>query len=104
MSLKIRLARGGAKKRPFYRIVVAKSASKRDGGAIDQIGYYDPLTDPATVKIDEEKALLWLGRGAQPSDTAAYLLKGQGIMDKFTEAKASARAEVDAAKAAKASA
>ncbi len=101
MPVRIRLTRMGAKKRPFYRIVVAKSASKRDGGTIDQIGYYDPLTDPATVKIDETKALLWLNRGAQPSDTAAYLLKGQGILDKFTEGKAEVRA---AAKAAKASA
>jgi small subunit ribosomal protein S16 len=69
----------GAKKRPFYRIVVADAAAPRDGRFIDQIGYYDPLTDPATVKIDAEKAQLWLQRGAQPTETAASLLKKQGI-------------------------
>jgi small subunit ribosomal protein S16 len=77
----------GAKKRPFYRIVVANSTSPRDGRSIDEIGYYDPLTDPATVKVNEEKALMWLQRGAQPSDTATYLLKQQGIMDRFQEQK-----------------
>lgn len=79
MAVRIRLKRLGAKKRPFYRIVVAESSAPRDGRFIDQIGYYDPLTDPSTVKIDVEKAKLWLSRGAQPSDTAAHLLKGQGI-------------------------
>jgi small subunit ribosomal protein S16 len=79
--------RMGAKKRPFYRIVVANSASPRDGRAIDQIGYYDPLTDPATVKIDAEKAVLWLQRGAQPSDTTADLLKKAGVMDQYQEAR-----------------
>jgi small subunit ribosomal protein S16 len=92
LPVKIRLTRMGAKKRPFYRIVVMNSTSKRDGRSIDQLGFYDPLTDPATVKIDEEKALLWLGRGAQPTETTADLLKKQGIMDRFQEAKAAAKA------------
>jgi small subunit ribosomal protein S16 len=81
----------GAKKRPFYRIVVAPSASPRDGRSIDEIGYYDPLTDPSTVKVNEEKALMWLQRGAQPSDTAAYLLKREGVMDRFEAEKSRAK-------------
>jgi small subunit ribosomal protein S16 len=82
----------GAKKRPCYRLVVANSTAPRDGRFIETLGYYDPLTDPATVRVDEDKAILWLSRGAQPSDTAAYLLKQQGILDKFQEKKA-AKAE-----------
>ncbi len=92
MPVRIRLTRMGCKKRPFYRIVVAKSTSPRDGGTIDQIGYYDPISPDKRVEIDEEKALLWLSRGAQPSDTAAYLLKGKGILAKHEEARAAARA------------
>lgn len=79
--VKIRLKRMGMKKRPFYRIVVANSTSPRDGRHIDQIGYYDPLTDPATVKIDADKARMWLQRGAQPTDTAADLLRKQGLLE-----------------------
>ena len=79
--VKIRLKRMGMKKRPFYRIVVANSTSPRDGRHIDQIGYYDPLTDPATVKIDADKARMWLQRGAQPTDTAADLLRKQGLIE-----------------------
>lgn len=89
MAVRIRLTRMGAKKRPFYRIVVAHGASKRDGRSIDQLGWYDPLTDPATIKLDEEKTRLWLGRGAQPSDSVAQLLKRQGLL----EAKAPAGSE-----------
>jgi small subunit ribosomal protein S16 len=81
--VKIRLKRMGAKKAPFYRVVVADSRSPRDGRFIEEIGYYNPLTEPATVKIDEEKALKWLSRGAQPSDTVKHLLKREGILDKF---------------------
>jgi small subunit ribosomal protein S16 len=88
MPVRIRLRRMGAKKRPFYRLVVANSTSPRDGRFIETLGYYDPLTEPATVKVDEEKAILWLSRGAQPSDTAEFLLKKQGILDKFQEQKA----------------
>jgi len=82
MATKIRLRRIGAKKAPFYRVVVADSRSPRDGKFIEEIGYYDPTTNPATIKIDEEKALKWLNDGAQPSDTAKALLKAQGILAK----------------------
>ncbi len=83
MATKIRLKRMGAKKRPFYRVVVADARSPRDGRFIEEIGYYDPATDPATVKIDEELALKWLGDGAKPSDTVKSLFQKQGIMEKF---------------------
>jgi small subunit ribosomal protein S16 len=78
----------GAKKRPFYRMVVAHSASPRDGRFIDMLGHYDPLTDPSTIKVDEEKALLWLSRGAQPTESAESLLKRVGILEKFQAQKA----------------
>ena len=87
MAVKIRLKRMGAKKAPFYRIVVADARSPRDGKFIESIGYYDPVTTPANVKIDEEKALEWLGNGAQPTDTVKNLFSKQGIMKKFAEAK-----------------
>jgi small subunit ribosomal protein S16 len=83
VATKIRLKRMGAKKRPFYRVVVADARSPRDGRFIEEIGYYDPATDPATIKIDEELALKWLGDGAKPSDTVKSLFKKQGIMEKF---------------------
>ena len=72
----------GAKKRPFYRLVVADSRSPRDGRFIEQLGYYDPLTDPATIKIDNEKVSRWLAQGAQPSDAARSLLKREGILER----------------------
>lgn len=80
MAVKIRLRRMGAKKAPFYRVVVADSRYPRDGRFIEEIGTYNPLTDPATVKIDAELAKKWLGNGAQPTDTVKALLKKQGIM------------------------
>jgi small subunit ribosomal protein S16 len=79
MAVKIRLKRMGAKKKPFYRLVVAESRAPRDGRFIEEIGYYDPLTEPATVKIDTEKAQKWLATGAQPSETVRSLLQRQGI-------------------------
>lgn len=82
--VKIRLQRVGRKKKPAYRIVVAESRAPRDGAFIEIIGHYDPLTDPATVVIHEEKALKWLRQGAQPTQTVANLLKKQGISDKPT--------------------
>lgn len=83
MAVKIRLRRMGAKKAPFYRVIVADSRSPRDGRFIEEIGYYNPITEPADVKIDEEKAIKWLKTGAQPSDPVKKLFKKAGIMDKI---------------------
>lgn len=78
MAVKIRLRRMGQKKAPFYRIVVADSRYPRDGRFIEEIGYYNPMTDPAEVKIDDEKAKDWIAKGAQPTDTVRALLKKNG--------------------------
>ncbi len=78
--VKIRLKRMGAKKSPFYRVVVADSRYPRDGRFIEEIGTYNPLTDPATINIDAEKANKWLGNGAQPTDTVRALLKKSGVL------------------------
>ena len=80
MSVKIRLKRMGSKKRPFYRIVVADSRSPRDGRFIEEIGTYNPLTDPATVNIDAEAVKKWISNGAQPTDTVKALLKKSNII------------------------
>ena len=80
MAVKIRLTRMGKKKNPFYRIVVADQRSRRDGAPIEEIGYYDPMTNPANVKIDAEKATKWLNNGAQPTDTVRALLKKNEII------------------------
>ncbi len=72
----------GAKKRPYYRLVVADARSPRDGRFIEQLGTYDPLTDPATIKIDAEKVNRWLSQGAQPSDAARSLLQREGILER----------------------
>ena len=85
--LKLRLRRMGAKKKPSYRLVVADSRSPRDGAFITIVGHYNPMTEPETIAIDEEKALNWLKQGVQPTATVARLLKKQGIMDKFTTIK-----------------
>lgn len=77
----------GAKKRPFYRLVVADSRAARDGAFIDTLGYYNPVAEPVELQIDEEKALDWLRKGAQPSDTAKSLLQRTGVMDKFAESR-----------------
>lgn len=87
MAVKIRLKRMGSKKRPFYRVVVADSRSPRDGRFIETVGTYNPLVDPAEVKLNEELVLSWLNNGAQPSDTVKNLLSNAGIMKKFHEAK-----------------
>ena len=87
MSVKIRLKRMGSKKRPFYRIVVADSRSPRDGRFIETVGTYNPLTDPETVTLKEEKGMNWLNNGAQPSDTVRNILSRNGVMKKFHEAK-----------------
>ena len=81
MAVKMRLRRPGAKKAPFYRVIVADSRSPRDGRFIEEIGYYNPLTNPAEIKIDAEKAKKWLGNGAQPTETVKSLLKKSGIVD-----------------------
>ena len=81
MSVKIRLKRMGMKKMPFYRVVVADERAPRDGRFIEEIGYYNPMTEPATVKIDAEKAQQWIKNGAQPTDTARTLLKKSGIIE-----------------------
>jgi len=78
MSVKIRLRRMGAKKAPFYRLVVADSRYPRDGRFIEEIGYYDPMTNPATVKVDDEKVQKWLANGAQPTETVKSILTKNG--------------------------
>ena len=81
MAVKMRLRRLGAKKAPFYRVVVADGRFPRDGRFIEEIGYYNPMTNPAEIKIDAEKAKKWLGNGAKPTDTVKALLKKSGIVD-----------------------
>lgn len=78
--VKIRLKRMGANKKPFYRVVVADSRFPRDGRFIEEVGYYNPLTEPPVIKIDEEKANKWLANGAQPTDTVKALFKKAGII------------------------
>ena len=82
MAVKIRLRRMGAKKAPFYRVIVADERSPRDGKFIDEIGYYNPLRDPAEIKIDSEKAQAWIKNGAQPTPTVKALLEKSGAIEK----------------------
>ncbi|NMP24606.1 30S ribosomal protein S16 [Sulfobacillus harzensis] len=89
--VKIRLRRMGAKKRPFYRVVVADSRSPRDGRFIEEIGYYDPTKEPAVIKIDEEKAIRWINNGAQPTDTARSLLRKTGVLNRVHQLKQQAK-------------
>ena len=81
MAVKIRLRRMGAKKAPFYRVVVADSRSPRDGRFIEEIGYYNPMTNPADIKVDVEKAKKWIEDGAQPTESAKSILKKSGVID-----------------------
>ncbi len=99
MAVKIRLKRMGAKKRPFYRIVVADSRFPRDGRFIESLGHYNPCVEPSELKIDSERAKLWLGRGAQPTETAGALLKREGIIERrqATESKKTATTAPEAA-------
>ncbi|MDE5412994.1 MULTISPECIES: 30S ribosomal protein S16 [Alkalihalobacterium] len=83
MAVKIRLKRMGSKKAPFYRVVVADSRAPRDGRFIEEIGTYNPLTQPAKVEIKEEKALDWMLKGAKPSDTVRNLFSKAGLMEKL---------------------
>lgn len=85
MAVKIRLRRMGAHKAPFYRIIVADSRSPRDGRFIDEIGYYNPLEEPAVIKIDEDKAAKWVKNGAQPSDIVKKLFDRTGITEKLSK-------------------
>lgn len=87
MAVKLRLKRMGAKKRPYYRIVAADSRSPRDGKFIEVVGTYNPITEPAEVKVNEELAIKWLKNGAIPTDTVRDLFSKQGIMKKFHESK-----------------
>ena len=87
MAVKLRLTRMGKKKQPMYRVVATDSHTKRDGEYIELIGTYNPLTRPATIKLDEEVALKWLNNGAIPSDTVRNLLSDAGIMKKFADSK-----------------
>lgn len=91
--VKIRLRRMGAHKKPFYRIVVADSRAPRNGRFIEEIGYYNPISEPKVVNVNEEKALKWLLTGAQPSDTVKVLFKKNGLLEKFDAAKAERKAK-----------
>ena len=85
MAVKLRSQRFGSKKKPFYRIVATDSRNPRDGRFIEVVGTYNPLTNPATIKFDEEKVLKWLGNGAKPTDTVKSLLTKERIIEKFNE-------------------
>ena len=87
MSVKIRMRRLGSKRKPFYRIVVADSRMPRDGRFIEEVGYYNPLTNPDEVKLEEDKIFEWLEKGAQPSDTVRSLLSRAGLMTRYHDAK-----------------
>ena len=82
MAVKLRLKRMGSKQKPFYLVVAADSRSRRDGKAIEEIGTYNPVANPAEIKINEELAIKWLNNGAEPTDTVRDLLRGQGILEK----------------------
>ena len=100
--VRIRLRRMGAKKRPFYRIVIADQRCSRDGRFIENIGYYDPTVEPPVLKLDTEKAQEWMAKGAQPTDVARGLLKKAGLLGGQSEAsKARAEAKIEAKKSGK---
>ncbi len=92
MTVKIRLKRTGMKKAPSYRVVIADARSPRDGRIIENIGWYNPRVEPSAININEERALSWLKNGAQPTESVASLLKRVGILDRFTQEKAAAKA------------
>ena len=87
MAVKLRLKRMGAKQKPFYRIVAADSRTKSDGKFLENVGTYNPIKTPAEIKVDEEKVLNWLSKGAIPTDTVRSILSKQGIMKKFADSK-----------------
>jgi len=90
MSVKIRLTRRGAKGQPFYRLVVADSHSPRSGKYLDNVGYYNPRTDPSTMHVDTDKVLAWLRKGARPSDAARVILEKTGVLRQWEESRAKA--------------
>lgn len=85
LAVSIRLKRLGRKKKPFYRVIVADSRSPRQGKAVDDLGHYDPLKEPAEIQIDEDKALMWLKEGAQPTETVRSILSRAGVLRRFHE-------------------
>jgi len=87
VAVKIRLKRMGAKKKPFYRLVVADSRSPRDGRFIEEVGYYNPVAQPVEVRIDDERVIKWLKDGAQPTDTVKDLFKKYGVLEKLEQSK-----------------
>ena len=87
MATKIRLQRHGAKKRPFYQVVIADERSRRDGRFIENVGYYDPTKSPALLKLNVEKVIAWLDKGAQPTDTVRSILSQKGVLAKFKDSK-----------------
>lgn len=93
MATKIRLRRMGTKKKPFYRIVIADSRSPRDGRFIENVGYYNPKTEPALINIKDDRAIYWLEQGAQPSDTVRSLLSKKGLIKIVTDKKVEIRKE-----------
>ena len=90
MSVKIRLKRVGKTKAPSYRVVVADARSPRDGRIIEKIGWYNPLVEPSAIHIDEEKAISWMRKGAQPTESVASLLRRAGILERFEQSKTAA--------------
>lgn len=90
MAVKIRLRRMGSKKNPYYRVIVADSRSPRNGRFIEEIGFYNPISEPKAVKIDKERANYWISVGAKPTDTVQYLFKSHGILDQGDEFKVDA--------------
>ena len=98
MAVKMRLKRMGAKKRPFYRIVVADSRFPRDGRFIEEVGYYNPVENPAVIKVDKELAMKWLNNGATPTDTVRDILSKEGILKEFHEAKMASKKNEKAGK------
>jgi small subunit ribosomal protein S16 len=96
MSVKIRLARYGAKKQPTYRVVIAEERTKRDGRIVENVGHYDPRTEPPTVVLNEERTRYWLGVGARPSDAVGVLLRKASISDKFIKVRAARKSRAEA--------
>ena len=92
MAVKLRLKRMGSKQKPFYRIVAADARSPRDGRFIETVGTYNPLKNPTEIKVDEEKTLIWLNNGAQPTDTVRSILTESGIMKKYADSKTKKKA------------